>query len=46
MFAKENPDRKKKKKLNLLLAKVVYPYEYMDELKMFNEDKLPDKELF
>ena len=33
-------------KFNLLLRKGVYPYEYMDEWKKFNEDKLPDKELF
>ena len=33
-------------KFNLLLRKGVYPYEYMDECQKFNEDKLPDKELF
>ena len=33
-------------KFNLLLRKGVYPYEYMDEWEKFNEDKLPDKELF
>ena len=33
-------------KFNLLLRKGVYPYEYMDEWKKFNEDKLPEKELF
>ena len=33
-------------KINILLRKGVYPYEYMDEWKKFNEDKLPNKELF
>ena len=33
-------------KFNLLLRKGVYPYEYMEEWEKFNEDKLPDKELF
>ena len=33
-------------KFNLLLRKGVYPYEYMDEWEKFNEDKLPNKELF
>ena len=31
---------------NLLLRKGVYPHEYMDKWEKFNEDKLPDKELF
>ena len=30
----------------MLLRKGVYPYEYMDEWENFNEDKLPNKELF
>ena len=33
-------------KLDLLLRKVVYPYEYMDKWKRFKDDKLPDKESF
>ena len=33
--------------LKLVQEKVVYPYQYMDIFKRFNEDKLPDKcELF
>ena len=31
---------------NLLLRKGVCPYEYMDKWERFNDDKLPDKELF
>ena len=30
----------------LLLRKVVYPYEYMDEWEKFNETSLPEKEEF
>ena len=33
-------------KLYLLLKKVVYPYEYMDSSKIFNETELPDKKYF
>ena len=33
-------------KLSLLLRKGVYPYEYMDSWKIFNETELPDKESF
>ena len=29
--------------LELVKEKGVYPYEYMDSFKRFNEDKLPDK---
>ena len=28
----------------LLLKKVAYPYQYMDDLKRFNETSLPEKE--
>ena len=31
---------------NLFLREGVYPYEYMDKWERFNDDKLPDKELF
>ena len=34
------------KSLELLKQKDVYPYEYMDSFKRFNEEKLPDKEFF
>ena len=34
------------KNLELLKQKNVYPYEYMDSFKRFNEEKLPDKECF
>ena len=34
------------KSLELLKQKDVYPYEYMDSFKRFNEEKLPDKECF
>ena len=34
------------KNLELLKQKVVYPYEYIDSFKRFNEEKLPDKECF
>ena len=30
----------------LLLRKVVYPYEYIDSWKIFNETELPDKKYF
>ena len=33
-------------KFVLLLRKGVYPYEYMDSWKKFNETSLPDKESF
>ena len=33
-------------KFELLLRKGVYPYEYMDSLKRFKEESLPDKEFF
>ena len=33
-------------KFSLLLRKGVYPYEYMDSWKKFNETELPDKESF
>ena len=33
-------------KLKLVKEKGIYPYEYMDSFKKFNEDKLPDKESF
>ena len=33
-------------KFILLLQKVVYPYEYMDEWEKFNETTLPEKEYF
>ena len=32
-------------KFNLLLIKGVYPYEYMDSWKRFNETELPSKDL-
>ena len=32
--------------LILLLRKVVYPYEYMDDWEKFNETSLPEKEDF
>ena len=32
--------------INLLLRKGVYPHEYMDRWKRFNEESLPDKEYF
>ena len=32
--------------MSLLLRKGVYPYEYMDSWKRFNETELPDKESF
>ena len=34
------------KSLELVKEKGVYPYEYMDSFKRFDEDKLPDKRLF
>ena len=34
------------KNLELLKQKNVYPYEYIDSFKRFNEEKLPDKECF
>ena len=34
------------KNLELLKQKGVYPYEYIDSFKRFNEEKLPDKECF
>ena len=34
------------KSLELLKQKGSYPYEYMDNFKRFNEEKLPDKECF
>ena len=33
-------------KFNLLLRKVVYPYEYMDSWKRFNETELPSTDKF
>ena len=33
-------------KFILLLKKCVYPYEYMDSWKRFNETSLPNKEFF
>ena len=33
-------------KFNLLLQKVVYPYEYMDDWEKFNEISLPKKMFF
>ena len=36
----------KGEKLNLVKGKGVYPYEYMDSLKRFKENKLPPKEAF
>ena len=33
-------------KFNLLLRKGVYPYEYMDSWKRFNETELPSKDKF
>ena len=33
-------------KFTLLLRKVVYPFEYMDEWQKFNESSLPEKEDF
>ena len=33
-------------KFNLLLRKGVYPYEYMDSWKRFNETELPSKDTF
>ena len=38
-----NNDRNK---FELLLRKGVYPYEYMDSWKRFEEESLPDKESF
>ena len=32
--------------LRLVKEKLVYPYDYMDSFKRFNEDKLPDKSEF
>ena len=34
------------KNLELLKQKDAYPYEYMDNFKRFNEEKLPDKKCF
>ena len=34
------------KNLVLLKQKDAYPYEYMDSFKRFNEEKLPDKNVF
>ena len=34
------------KNLELLKQKDAYPYDYMDRLERFNEEKLPDKECF
>ena len=36
----------KGEKLNLVKGKGVYPYEYMDSLERFKENKLPPKEVF
>ena len=33
-------------KLKLVKEKGIYPYEYMNSFKRFNEDKLPDKVSF
>ena len=32
--------------LEVIKQKGVYPYEYMDSFKRFNEEKLPDKKCF
>ena len=32
--------------LKVVKQKVVYPYEYMDSIKKFSEDKLPDRSKF
>ena len=34
------------KNLELLNQKIAYPYEYMDNFKIFGEEKLPDRERF
>ena len=34
------------KNLELLKQKYAYPYEYIDSFKRFNEEKLPDKNVF
>ena len=34
------------KNLELLKQKGAYPYEYMDSFERFNEEKLPDKNVF
>ena len=34
------------KNLDLLKQKVAYPYKYIDSLKRFSEEKLPDKKYF
>ena len=36
----------KEEKLSLVKGKGVYPYEYMDSLERFKENKLPPKEAF
>ena len=41
-FSEEFSDEK----LKLVKEKGIYPYEYMDSFKRFNEDKLPDKSKF
>ena len=38
--------QKKKKKFILFLQKGVYPYEYIDDWKKFNQTSLPGKEDF
>ena len=40
------PPPKKKGKLELLLKKGIYPYDYMDSVERFEETKLPKKESF
>ena len=37
---------KDEEKRRLLLKKRIYPYEFMDSLERFNEEKLPAKEAF
>ena len=34
------------KNLEVLKQKGTYPYEYIDSFKRFNEEKLPDKNIF
>ncbi|XP_065682280.1 uncharacterized protein LOC136095509 [Hydra vulgaris] len=43
---KENYKELENKKLNLLLRKVVYPYEWVDSIDKLNETQLPPKESF
>ena len=43
---KYTSEKFKNKELNLMSKKGVYPYDYMDSFKKFNETKLPPKEKF